>query len=93
VLNPDTAETIALRALSWIAADEEMLAHFVNATGARTDDLAGAARDPEFLGSVLDFLLLDDAWVVAFCSAQRLDCRMPAEARAVLPGGAVTHWT
>lgn len=90
---PDTAETVALRALSWIAGDAEMLGHFMNATGARVDDLARSAQDPGFLGSVLDFLLLDDAWVVAFCTAEGLDCQVPGEARAVLPGGAMTHWT
>jgi hypothetical protein len=93
VQTPDTAETIALRALSWIAGDGEMLGHFMNATGAQTDDLKRSAGDPVFLGSVLDFLLLDDAWVMAFCTAEGLDCRVPGEARAVLPGGATTHWT
>jgi hypothetical protein len=93
VQTPDTAETVALRALSWIAGDAEMLGHFLHTTGARTDDLKRSAQDPVFLGSVLDFLLLDDAWVVAFCAAERLDCRVPGEARAVLPGGAMTHWT
>ncbi len=41
---PDTAETVALRALSWIAGDAEMLGHFLNATGAQTGDLKRSAQ-------------------------------------------------
>jgi hypothetical protein len=36
---------------------------------------------------VLDFLLMDDAWVVAFCDAAGLPYEAPMRARAALPGG------
>ena len=55
--------------------------------------MAAAARNPEFLGAVLDFLLMDDAWVIAFCDAEGHPYTAPMMARAVLPGGAATHWT
>jgi hypothetical protein len=55
--------------------------------------LRAGAGDPAFLGSVLDFLMMDDAWVVAFCDAAGIAYTVPMQARAALPGGAVTHWT
>ena len=41
----------------------------------------------------LDFLVLDDSWVMAFCDANSLAYDLPAQARAVLSGGAEIHWT
>lgn len=89
----DAPETIALQALAWIAGDAEMLTHFLNASGARPGDLAAAAQDADFLGSVLDFLLLEDGWVMAFCDGAGLAYEAPARARAALPGGRHEHWT
>ncbi|MFN3577225.1 MAG: DUF3572 family protein [Tabrizicola sp.] len=51
------------------------------------------ATEPEFLGAVLDFLLQDDAWVVAFCDGHGHPYGAPQAARLALPGGAETHWT
>ena len=74
----DSAETLALQALSWLAANE---------------DLASRAGEAEFIGSVLDFLLMDDAWIMAFCDATGLRYDAPMLARAALPGGESLHWT
>lgn len=89
----ESAETLALRALGWLAGNEEILPVFLGATGASLADLARGAARPDFLGSVLDFLLMDDAWIVAFCDAEGLPYDAPLAARAALPGGASTHWT
>ena len=62
-------------------------------TGASEADLRAGAQDPEFLGSVLDFVMMDDAWVVAFCAEAGLENTAPMAARAALPGGAQVHWT
>ena len=87
------AETVALQALGWIAADAEMLRHFCAATGTRPADLGAAAADAEFLAGILDFLALDDAWVTAFAEAAGLEPQRLAQARAALPGGDLPHWT
>lgn len=92
-MQQDSAETIALQALGWLAANEELLPVFLGATGASEADLRARATDPEFLGSVLDFLMMDDAWVVAFCEGQDLAFDIPMRARAALPGGAQVNWT
>lgn len=92
-LSQEAAETIALKGLTWLASHDELLPVFLGATGASGSDLRERARDADFLGSVLDFLLMDDAWVMAFCAAEGLDNAAPMQARAALPGGAQMHWT
>ncbi|HHS94498.1 MAG TPA: DUF3572 family protein [Rhodobacterales bacterium] len=87
------AETIGLQALGWLAGNDELLPVFLGATGAGEDDLRAGAQDPAFLASVLDFLTMDDAWVVAFCEAAGLDYTAPLAARQALPGGQVPSWT
>ena len=92
-MKQDSAETIALGALGWLAAHDDLLPVFLGATGASEADLRARTADPEFLGAVLDFLTMDDAWVTAFCDAQGLAYDAPMRARAVLPGGAEVNWT
>jgi hypothetical protein len=89
----EAAETVAMQALGWLAGNDELLPVFLGSTGASLDDLRAGAGDPAFLGSVLDFVMLDDAWVVAFCDAAGLPYAMPMQARAALPGGGEVHWT
>lgn len=89
----DFAETLALRALAWLVGDEALLGAFLGASGIAADDLRRRAGEPEFLVSVLDFLLLDDATVVRFCDAAGYAYTDPMAARHALPGGAETHWT
>ena len=89
----DAAETVGLRALAWLAGNDELLPVFLGSTGASLDDLRAGAGEPAFLGSVLDFVMMDDAWVVAFCDAAGLAYEAPMRARAALPGGGQVHWT
>lgn len=92
-MQPEAAQILALQVLGWIAADDEVFPLFLGATGASIGELRVRAADPVFLAAVLDFLLQDDRWVVAFCDAEGHPYSAPQSARAVLPGGAVTNWT
>jgi len=92
-LTRDSAETLAIEALAWLAADDELLPVFLGSTGVGVDDIRTRAQDAEFLASVLDFLLMNDEWVGAFCSANDYAMNFPMRARAALPGGAVVNWT
>jgi Protein of unknown function (DUF3572) len=92
-MQQDLAETVALQALAWLAANDELLPVFLGSTGASEGDLRAGATDPAFLGSVLDFLTMDDAWVIAFCDGAGLDYTAPLTARQALPGGGAMHWT
>jgi len=92
-INPDEAETIAVAALGWIAADPERTGAFLAASGASVADLRAGAADPAFLGFVMDFLLGDDNAVIAFAEHHRCPPEALAQARAALPGGDLPHWT
>ena len=92
-MTPDAAETFALNALAWLAGNEELLPVFMGATGASQADLRARAGEPDFLGSVLDFLMMDDAWVMAACDSMGAAYETPMQARMALPGGADRHWT
>ncbi|NUB46308.1 DUF3572 domain-containing protein [Fertoebacter nigrum] len=89
----DFAETVALQALAWLASNDDLLPVFLGASGATAADVAAQAGQPEFLASVLDFLLMEDAWVIGFCDAAGLAYTVPMQARAGLPGGEAPHWT
>jgi hypothetical protein len=92
-MQPEAAQTLALQALGWIAADDEVFPVFLNTTGANLGELRARATDPDFLGAVLDFLVQDDRWVIAFCDAAGQPYTAPQAARATLPGGAEMNWT
>ena len=92
-LSRDSAELLALEALSWLVGYDELLPVFLGATGASGTDLRERAKDPEFLASVLDFLLMDDAWITEFCRSADYSLDFPMRARAALPGGAQVNWT
>ena len=89
----DSAETLALQALAWLAANDDLLPVFLGSTGASEVDLTKQASDPIFLGAVLDFLMMDDAWVIGFCDHLSIPYERIMQARAALPGGEQVHWT
>ncbi|GFE65421.1 DUF3572 domain-containing protein [Litoreibacter roseus] len=92
-MNKDQAEAIAISALGWIAASDEMTGIFLGATGASLGDIRAQIKDPAFQGSVLDFLMMDDAWVREFCDSSGFDYMDPQRARQMLPGGDLPNWT
>jgi len=87
------AETLALRAISWLLEDAERTSGFLAATGATPGDLARQATEPHFLGAVLDHLLSDDGLITGFCDTAGLPYTAPMQARAHLPGFSQMHWT
>lgn len=89
----ERAETIALQALGWLASNDELWPTFLGSTGASTDDMRDRAKDPAFLGSVLEFLTMNDDWIVAFCDAEGLSYDDPLRARYALPGAEMINWT
>ena len=92
-LSADAAETLALRALAWIAAQDDLLGVFLGASGIAERDLAASAGSPEVLAAVLDFLMMDDAWIAGFCDGAGIAYDTIRSARAALPGGSEMHWT
>lgn len=92
-LQGENAETIGLLALGWLVGNSELLPVFLNYSGASMEDMRNGARDPAFLGSILDFLTMDDEWVVNFCDSEGLGYEAPLAARQALPGGDLPNWT
>lgn len=93
VMSPDAAETIALQALGWLIGSEDLRDVFLGSSGLSEMDLKSRASDPELLASVLDFLVMDDAWVIRFCDEIGLPYDKIMQVRAALPGGEQVHWT
>ncbi len=89
----EAAETVAVQALGFLAGREEALGAFLNAAGAEAGELRARAQEPEFLGFVMDFMLQDEALLMAFCEEAGLPYEAPMRARAALPGGDLPHWT
>lgn len=87
------AETLAAQALAWIAASDDLMGVFMGASGLSAGDVRAQAGEPEFLASVLDFLMMDDAWVMGFCDANGHGYDAPMRARMALPGGDLPNWT
>lgn len=92
-MSPEQAETIALQALGWLVGNDDLCPTFMGATGSTVEDLRNRATDPAFQASVLSFLTMDDAWVVAFCDAINLAYDQPLMAQYALPGSQMVHWT
>lgn len=87
MISLDKAEEIALKALGWIAQTDDLMQVFLGSTGASLADVKAQMADRDFLGSVLDFLMLDDAWVTRFCDENALDYRDPMLAQHRLSEG------
>lgn len=92
-MQQDRAVALAVEALGWLAANDELRPVFLGASGLQGDEVAARAQDPEFLGFVLDFLVMDDAWVTAFCDQAKVPYDTPMIARSALPGGEIPNWT
>jgi hypothetical protein len=82
----DSARSLAVSALAFIAADSDRLNRFLSLTGLGPDNLRTAAANPAFLGSVLDYLVGDEALLVEFAADAGLKPEAVARAHAVLCG-------
>ncbi|NIJ40048.1 hypothetical protein FHS78_000303 [Parvibaculum indicum] len=89
----DRAETIAIKALTFMAHDQDLMGAFLAQSGLSPDELRERLNEPGFLIGVLDFLLMEDERVLAFCAAEGLSPETPLAARHALPGGEHVNWT
>lgn len=89
----ETAETLALQALGWLVAQEDLLPVFLGSTGLGEDDLRTRVGDADLSAAIVDFILMDDEWVTRFCDGHDIGYDQLMRARAALPGGEQVHWT
>lgn len=80
----EVAEIVAIQALSFVAGEPERLGLFLSESGIGPETLRSAAKDPQFLVSVLDFIMRDDETVQAFSTASQLHPTTIAAARQAL---------
>jgi hypothetical protein len=80
------AESMAIAALGFLAAEPERLDRFLALSGLGLHNLRQAAASPGFLAAVLDHLAADERLLVAFAAAEGLDPGAVASARDALSG-------
>jgi hypothetical protein len=80
----DSAQSLAVIALTFIAADSDRLNRFLGITGLGPDNLRTAAADPAFLGSVLDYVVADEKLLVEFAADAGLKPEAVARAHGAL---------
>ena len=83
----EAAETLAIQALTFIAADPERLGRFLGLTGIGPAQIRAAAREPGFLAGVLDYLSGDERLLTEFARQTDHDPITVSQARHVLGGG------
>ncbi len=67
-VNVESGQDLAVEALGFLAGDETRLERFLAVTGLGPRTLRSAAAAPGFLVSVLDYLMADEALLVAFAA-------------------------
>lgn len=92
-MSQELAHLIGLRSLTWLAGQDALFEAFLSSSGGDAAQVRAQANDPALLASVLDFVLMQDAWVMDCAAAQQIRPEAVAEARAVLGGGDRMHWT
>lgn len=82
------AETLALRALTFLAADGERLGRFLSLTGIGPAELRKTASEAAMLAGVLEYLLQDETLLLVFASEAGLAPEsIPAAHRALTGAG------
>ena len=87
------AEIYALKVTNWLISNKDLLDVFMSSTGVSEATIKSDFHDGVFLVAILDFLLLDDNWVIAACDAMQLEPEAMQTARLMLPGGERVNWT
>ena len=87
------AEIYAIKVTNWLISNQDLLDVFMSSTGVNEATIKSDFHDGVFLAAVLDFLLLDDNWVIDACDAMQLEPEAMHTARLLLPGGERVNWT
>ncbi|CAM4211043.1 DUF3572 domain-containing protein [Palleronia rufa] len=92
-MRQEHAQSLARDVVLWLVAEEDLLGIFMGATGCDASAIRAGVESPDFLASVLDFVLMDDRWILAFCAQSGTPPERVRQARQALPGGEEVHWT
>ena len=92
-MNKEIAETRALEVLTWVLSEDDLIQVFLGATGASQDDLSSNTLSHYFLISILDFVLMDDRWVISCSKFMNIDPSQIQVIKMSLDGGQEVNWT
>ena len=92
-MDKEIAETRALEVLTWVLSQDDLIQVFMGATGASQNDLRSNTLSHEFLISILDFVLMDDRWVISCSKFLNIDPSQIQLIRVSLDGGQKVNWT
>jgi hypothetical protein len=81
------ASDLAVRALIFLAADEERVSRFLALTGLDPGEIRARLGERGFQLAVLDHLAGDEALLIAFAEAEAIRPEAVARARRALGGG------
>ena len=89
-MDQNRAEILAINGLSYVVADEKCLIGYLNLSGTSLEQLKNCMTNPESmpstLGSIMDFLLQNEPYLIEFCESQNIDPNDIAKARRLFPG-------
>jgi len=83
-MDTESAETIALSALAFLADDLPRLGRFLALTGLGPSELREEARAPRIQAAVLGHLLQDESLLLVFAASQGIAPELIAPAQALL---------
>ena len=92
-MDKEIAETRALEVLTWVLSEDDLIQVFMGTTGASQDDLRSNTLNHEFLISILDFVLMDDSWVISCSKFMNIDPSQIQVIKMSLEGGQEVNWT
>jgi len=87
----EEAETIAVKALGFVAADPELLPRFLAITGIEASAIRRAAAEPGFLAGVLQFILAHEPTLLRFAEETGTPPASVGKALRALPLGGDDH--
>ncbi len=87
-LSVEEAQGIATEALLHLSRDPEQIGRFLAFSGIGPEMIREAAGEPGFLAGVLEFYMMDEPLLLAFCENSGTRPTMMAAARYALAGGA-----
>jgi hypothetical protein len=80
----ESAESLAVQALAFLATDPDRLGRFLAVTGIAPDAIRAAATEPGFLAGVLDHILADERLLLAFADQAEIPPEAVGRARSGL---------
>ena len=85
------AESLAIKALGFVASDPELLPRFLAITGIEAQSIRQAAGEPGFLAGVLNFILAHEPTLMRFSEETGIPPARVGAALRALPFGDDSH--